>query len=163
LVVVGYAGMFFTGTLFDAAFLYPDGYWETFVQPTYEDGWRMHARAIPRTILAIASQNMLWLGMWNLQEQYFVSTIARELAYILLGVLLLRCTGSYVSSSWVACAHDEWQEIAQARPFNAAFHVQVRARETETDDPCYAFAFTSHVAASLCLTNIRLWYQLQGR
>ena len=116
LIIVGYAGCIFTGTLFDTAFLYPDGYWDSFVQPTYADGWRMHLRTVPRTLLSIMFQTMLWLGFWNVQENYFKGSLSRELCYMCLGLLLLRCTGALVSSSWIECPTPDWDEIQQPKP-----------------------------------------------
>jgi len=77
-------------------------------------GW-VHFTTSALCVLSVAGQCAMWMGVWNLLEYYFPSTIWREVAYVLGGLLIFSTTKTYLGRSYIA----EAEQYEVRRPLSA--------------------------------------------
>jgi len=113
-VVLGFVILFVTNTFWTMACLHPEcpsSSDEPEAPLDHTSSWQSHARQSAMCLVSVFGQCSLWMGVWNLLEYYFESTIWREVAYLLFGLLIFFATGTFLTRTYVA--DDEVTEIRQ--------------------------------------------------
>ena len=91
----------FSRTFYAMAYVYPPDEEQILPIPTHDSPWYFHLFTAIRALVGIVGQNMIWLGAWNLLENYYPSTVWREVSYACIGMLLFLLTNSFVPNSFV--------------------------------------------------------------
>jgi succinate dehydrogenase hydrophobic anchor subunit len=111
--IAGSAGLVATNTYYDMAFIYPPGHnTNEFINHTSPA--HKHILITGRAAASIISQNLMWVGMYNLLEDYTTQSIWREIAYIACGIMVFNATNIFVPLSWIIVDADGNQNQIQA-------------------------------------------------
>ena len=78
-----------------------------------EDPWWRHALRSLRSVVSIFAQNAMWLGAWNLLENYFETTIWREIAYTFIGLSLFFATNTFWKRTHIHSLEEEEETAAE--------------------------------------------------
>ena len=110
-VLIGLFLMIITGSICNMAFIWPDLSDDEFPPvPTPKRPFLVHLGESCRATLAILSQNLVWMGVYNLLETFGPSSFFRELFYISTGLLLMVSSRTLVANSWIETPYAECEE-----------------------------------------------------
>jgi hypothetical protein len=70
-----------------------------------------------KALFSIIFQNCVWVGGYNLLENYFDETIWREISYIAIGMYIFVATNTFVPNSWIAVSEGGDSKIIQGLSF----------------------------------------------
>jgi len=106
LCIIGILATSLLTGLWSLGYVYPswyEDYWYYVYTP--EDPWYVWLMWSIRGFVSVFTQNLIWVGSWNIQLYYFemrgVEQLCWNLGYTLLGLFIMFLTGSTVSAAWL--------------------------------------------------------------
>jgi hypothetical protein len=156
--IAGSIGLACTNTYYDMAFVYPPGT-NTEEILTHKSKWHKHAKESIRSVISIACQNLMWVGMYNLLELYSEPSVWREIAYIAIGILLFNATNIFVPLSWIVVDAD-----GEQKQIDMDFS---QTRSDQSNESTYKSSIVLYMRATLAifaqiLHNTGIWSLLDN-
>lgn len=107
--VCGILVLLITRTMYAMAFVYPPDD-DSLPYPKHDSVWYFHVFSGIRSIISIVGQNMIWLGGWNLLENYMDTSIWQSCFYGAFGLLLFLLTNTFMPNSYMSDGEEEEEE-----------------------------------------------------
>jgi hypothetical protein len=85
--------------------------------PSSSSGLSLHVKSIFRALVSITFQNCVWVGGYNLLENYSDVTPWRESTYIAVGLYIFVATNTFVPNSWIAVSQEGDGNIIEGLSF----------------------------------------------
>jgi hypothetical protein len=85
--------------------------------PTHKSSFKSHIISTSRALSSIIFQNCVWVGGYNLLENYLEETMWREISYIALGMYIFVATNTFVPNSWIAVSEGGDSKVIQGLSF----------------------------------------------
>eukprot|EP00475_Leptophrys_vorax_P016677 TRINITY_DN2316_c0_g1_i4.p1 TRINITY_DN2316_c0_g1~~TRINITY_DN2316_c0_g1_i4.p1 ORF type:complete len:271 (-),score=65.02 TRINITY_DN2316_c0_g1_i4:73-885(-) len=146
------------------AFVYPPVSDSQSEVPSYKSGWKVHLWASFKALCSLFFQNCVWVGGYNLLEDYYEATPWREMTYVATGMYLFVATNTFVPNSWIVVSESGDREVITGLTLEGfdkeefQKHLDLSQHAEESFDP--TVMFYGKAVLALCaqvMNNTGIW------